>query len=146
MARRKKDVLRLDVAVNDSAAVRTRQRVGNLRSNAKRIRNRQTTFAPYALAQTFTLDEGHRIVKQTASLSRGQEGQDVGMLQPRNDLDLTLESLGVDGAGEISWEQFDHHFPAEPYFLGEENAGHPTATQLSLYGVARAQRHLKRRT
>ena len=58
------DVLRLDVAMHDAAAVRVLERVGDFARDAHRVVDGQLLFALEPLAQRFARDERHHVVQQ----------------------------------------------------------------------------------
>ena len=53
------------------------------------------------------LDERHDVVEQVAGGARGEEGDDVRMLQGGGQLDLALEPLGLDRRGHLGREYLD---------------------------------------
>jgi len=73
-----------------------------------------------------------RRIAGRALRSGGEQWDDVGMLQRGGEPDLTLEPLGAHPRGQLGREHFHHHLPAEPYFLGEEDATHAAAAELTL--------------
>ena len=48
-----------------------------------------------AMTQRLTRDIRHDVVQQTLASARGEDGQDMGMLQSRGELHLLLESRGT---------------------------------------------------
>ena len=57
-------VVRLDVAMDDAALVRVRQRLRDVAQDADRLGDRQRARAREPRAQRLALDERHRVVRQ----------------------------------------------------------------------------------
>lgn len=66
-----------------------------------------------ARAERFTVDEGHRVVRQAIRFPRRKQRDDVGMLQPRGERDLAAESLEDQTADEIRCENLGDDKSAE---------------------------------
>src|SRR5205823_2947657 len=62
--------------------------------------------------------------------------QDVGVLQPRRNLDLTQEPLGAERRRELRVQNLDCHRPVVFQILGQEHGGHAAAPQFPLHRVA----------
>ena len=65
------------------------------------------------------------------------------MVQRPGNLDLALESPALDRGGRRGRQDLDHHLAGEPRFLGEEDAAHPAAAELTLDLVAVAEHRLQ---
>ena len=65
------------------------------------------------------------------------------MLQPGGELDLPLEALDVDRGAHLGRQHLDDHLPAQPGFLGEEDAAHPPAAQFLQDAVGITQSSLQ---
>ena len=78
-----------------------RERVRDLLGDVQRIVDRETTFTGDALAQTFTIDEWHRVVQPAVGLARGERGNDVRVLRSSRELNLPLEPVGAHRAGDV---------------------------------------------
>ena len=92
------------------------------------------------LAQRLALDERHGVVRHAVAVAGGEHGDDVGLLQPRGELDLAVEALGADVGCELGGEDFDDDEAIEPDLAGEEDARHAAAAELALDGVGAADR------
>jgi hypothetical protein len=57
------------------------------------------------------------------------------VLERRGEPDLALEPLGAHARGQLGRQDFHHHLPSEPHFLGEEHAAHAATAQLALDAV-----------
>ncbi len=135
-AAREHDVLWLDVPMYDSAAVCVRQRPRYLGGDAERILLRELLLARQAIAQGLPLDVGHHVIEEPGRRPGVVQGQDVGMLQPRGDLDLAQEALGAELRGELRVEHLDRDRPMVLQILREEHRRHAPPTELTLDRVA----------
>ena len=90
------DVLGLDVAMDDAAAVGVVQRLGDLAREQQRLGNRKRP-SEQPLAERLALDEGHHRVEQARGLARVDQRKDVRVLELGGDADLAEETLAGDG-------------------------------------------------
>jgi hypothetical protein len=67
----------------------------------------------------------------------------VRVLKPRCQLDFAAESVDVETSAEIWWQDFYDHVSTELDSSRDENARHSAAAELTLDGVAVAERPLK---
>ena len=74
MPRREQNVLRLDVAVHNVAAVRVAQGVGHFPRDLEGILERQLPLAVEPLAQRLALDVGHDVVEKLGGRAVGRSG------------------------------------------------------------------------
>ena len=88
-------VVRLDVAVDDAALVRVRERLGDVAKNGDRLGDRQRAVPRELRAERVALDEWHRIVRQPVALAGAQHRHDVRMLKLRREQNLALEPVDV---------------------------------------------------
>jgi hypothetical protein len=58
------------------------------------------------------------------------------MLQPGGQLDFALEALDVDRGPHLGRQHLDHHLPAQPALLGEEDTTHAPAAKLLEQAIA----------
>jgi hypothetical protein len=90
-----KNLLRLHVAVDDTALVRVVERVCDPAGDPKRLVERQLPFPLEPFTQRFTLDVRGDVVDAAVGHSGVDERQDVGMLESRRRRDLRDELLGA---------------------------------------------------
>ena len=136
------DVVRLDVAVHDAVLVRVGERLGDVAENADRRANRQRSRLKH-LAQRRALDEGHGIVGKAVRLARREHGDDVRMLEPRGELDLALESRDGEPAASSGGSTLTTTLRPSARLLGDEDARHAAAAELTLDGVGGAEAGLE---
>jgi hypothetical protein len=134
-----KNVLRLDVAMDQAAAVRVVECVGDLTGDADGLVDRQLMLAVHPRAKRLAFDEGHDVIEQAVDVPRVVKRQDVRMRQLGRDLDLPAEALGADGGGEIRMEDLDGDVATVFEVAREEDGGHATAAELALDRVDLAQ-------
>jgi hypothetical protein len=64
------------------------------------------------------------------------EGENVGVLQPRRELDLTQEPLGPQRVGQVGVKNFECDRPVMTEIAGEVNRGHAPTAELALDQIA----------
>ena len=89
---RQQDVLRLDIAVNDSIRMRTRECAGDVDENRTGFRHRNRP-ALQSRSQGLAVDEWHREERQARGLPRGKNRDDVRVLEICGNRNLTLKSF-----------------------------------------------------
>ena len=143
VAAQQQDVLGLDIAVDHPLGVRLRERVGDLVQDPHRVGDGQPAFARQPVPQRLPRHERHDVEQQVVSRAGRQDGEDVGMLQVRGELDLLLEPRGAHFARELGWEQLDDNLAVQRRLGREEQATHAAAAQLLLDPVRVAERGLE---
>jgi hypothetical protein len=133
------DVLGLDVAMDDAAAVGVAQGVGHFAGDAERILQRQLPLALEAVAERLPLDEGHGVEEGAGRLSRVEEGEDVGVVEGGGGGDLAEEAFAAEGGGELRVQDLEGDGALVLGVLGEVDGGHAPAPQLALEGVPARQ-------
>src|SRR5689334_15566802 len=139
---REQYVLWLDVAMHDAMLVRALECKGDIAQDRNRARERYGALLD-PVAQRHAVDERHRIERETGGLSRGEHGDDAWVLQPRGNLDLALEPFTGDVRRELWAQDFDDNASRESSLLGEKDARHPAAAELTLDGIGGSQCGLK---
>ena len=82
--------------MDDAVLVRVLERVRDFTRDADRLGDRKLALSLEPVAQRLSVDERHREPQASVDLTRVENADDVWMLQPRRQLDLTLESLGAE--------------------------------------------------
>ena len=121
------DVLRLDVAVDDAARMRVRERLHDLRDEMQR-------FAPVELAALFhillerdTVDELHDDILRFAA-AHVVDRNDIRVREHRDGLRLVAEAAAeVRVLGKVAFEHLDRHKAIEPVALGLVDDRHAAA-------------------
>ena len=137
-AAREEDIVGLDVAMDDAAAMRVGERARDVLENAHRLAHRERTTR-HACAHRFAIDVRHDEVRQLLRLSRTQHRHDVRMLQRGGEHDLALEPVDGDAGGEVVRQDFDDDLPAEGVVRGDKDDRHAAAAELTLDGVGSAE-------
>ena len=106
---------RLDVAVNDSFAVREFQPTGGLQNAIERRFHIQRPVLAEQRVQIATLHEFHHQVVDALLLAGIERGDDVRMTEPRRGLHLAAEAAHIVGS---------HHRPRRQHFE-RDDALHP---------------------
>ena len=145
------DVLRLDVAMHDAAAMGVVERTRHLGGNADRIRNRELLVPRQPVAEGLALDVGHDVEQQSGVVRREgvgsrhaghaavEQGQDVRVLEVGGGLDLGQEALGADDGGEFGAEDLDGDGAIVLEVVGQVDRGHAALAELALDAVAVGQ-------
>jgi hypothetical protein len=135
-----KQVLRLDVAMDDAVVVGVVHRPGGLDGNAERVVHRKLALAAEPVAQRFPLDIGHGEPELPGRFPGIEDRQNVGMLEPGGEADLPLEPLGAQDGRKLRQENLECDGPVVPQVLGEIHRSHAAPAELALEGVAVGQR------
>ena len=132
MLAREQHVVGLHVAVHDAVRVGVRERVAHVAQDPHRLADRQLVLLHEPGAQRLPLHAGHDVVEEVAVRARGEQRNDMGMLQLGGELDLALEPLRAHARGHLGREHLHHHLPAEPHLLSEEHTAHAATAELGL--------------
>jgi hypothetical protein len=136
-AGQQEDVVRLQIAVDDSLAVRRRDGVCHPEQDGRRFRVRQPASRVEVLPQGEALQALHHDVGMPARM-------DVAIQDPNNAFVLDHRSrtrLGEESGqqlraiGELAVKDLDGRFAAQVPVLGQIDHAHPTAAQLGDDGV-----------
>src|SRR5947207_122398 len=114
------------------------ERVTDVMQDAHRLADRERALVRYPGAQRLARDVRHDVVEQVALGSGGEQRDDVGMLQLGRELDLALESFSAHARRQLGRQHLHHHATAEADLLGEEDAAHAAAAELTFDAVGGA--------
>ena len=81
-------------------------------------------------------DEGHDVEEKAVDLSRVVQGQNVGVGQVGDGLDLQEEALGAQGPGHARIHHLHRHQPMVLQILGQVDRCHPALAQLPIDTIA----------
>ncbi len=140
-----KNVLRLDVPMNDSTRVRVRQRVRDFARDAHRVGDRQLTLALEAGAQRFAFDERHHVVELCGRAAAVEQRQDVRMLKARGESDLFEESLRTQHRRELRVQYLHRDFAPVADVFGQVDGRHAARAELTLEAVTVGESRGERR-
>ena len=137
---RQQHVVGLDVAVHDSALVRVREGGGDVAQDVHTLGDRHRRARVLIMSRSDRPSTNGMVKNGTPSASPAvMHGDDVRVLQLRDELDLAMEAIEADAAGEIGREQLDHDLTIEPSLGGEKDVTHASAAELALDGVGVAE-------
>ncbi len=139
----REDVRRLDVAMDDAARVRKRERVDYVMQNPRHFARAELLLALERRAQRLAFDVRHRVPEQIALLAGREQRHDVRVLQLRGDLDLAAEPVAIDAGGELGRQHLDDDVAAEHAVDGDEDAAHAATGQLVIELIVGPQRTLE---
>ncbi len=132
-----RDVVRLDVAVDDAVAVREPERREDLACVVDRDRDRRRTARDQELLEGAALQVLHRDVVGALGLAAVVDRDDVRMRQPGRVLRLAAEALDELLVLRVAVvEHLQRHAAAQLLVLGEVDVRHPAGAQLADHLVA----------
>src|SRR5439155_19388361 len=88
-------------------------------------------------------DERHREVQQAVFRRRGEQRNDVRVLEPRRELNLTVEALGAQASRDVGRQDFDDDLASERDVVDKKDARHAAAAQLPLDAISVTQAGLE---
>jgi hypothetical protein len=123
-------VLRLDVAVDDTARVRVRQRVRDGERDRKRFLRRQAAPALEVPPEIFPVDKLHHQEGAPVLVTRGQHADDVRMVQPARDLRFAQEPAAhLAVRGELRQQALDRDGRRRRRVARAPHVGDPAAAE-----------------
>jgi hypothetical protein len=143
-SRFEKDVVRLDVTVNDSLSVRVAQRPGDLAEDTGDFRRWPRAAGPDTLSKRLAVDVGHREQYKLADLIYREDRHDVWVRQPGRGARLVEEPLArCRLLRQFGRQDLDGHRPVEADLAGQVDDPHTAATQLAFQRITTGQRFLE---
>ena len=139
MALREQDVLGLHVAMDQALAVGVVERVADLPHQTERLRHGKGPLTRESLAQRLALHVRHDIEGPGRRLLGGagvEQGQDVGVLKPRQDLDLEQEALRAPADEDLGAQDLDGDRAVVLAVAREVHDRHAAPAQHAFDGVA----------
>lgn len=122
------DVVRLEVAVHDAAAVRGRERLGDLRQQRGRLGRGQRPPFVQVVAQAAALDEVHDQAERRADGDEVADPDDVRVAQHQQDRALRHEPVDRLGLGhEVFAQQLDRDLLVADQGAGPPHGARPAA-------------------
>ena len=129
--------------MDHALAVGIVERLGGLARDPDRVGHRELPLASEPVPERFALDERHREPEPRAArrarVARVEHRQNVGVLQPRRELDLTLKPLGTQAIGQLGAQHLERDRTVVAQVPGEVDRRHPAAAELALERVAAGQ-------
>ena len=120
-ARRRRDVLRLDVAVHNPTGGRVRQRLRDVPEDRLRLGDRKrSTLEPRA--QALAVHIRHGTPRQSVHVAGRDDSDDVWLLKCPGERDLALKALSAQTRRQVWRKHLHYHAPAETRLLGHEHA------------------------
>ena len=139
VALREQNVLGLHVAVDQPFSVGVVQRLAGLAHQAQCLGDGERALARDPLAQGLAVHVRHDVVGAGRRLVGGagvEQGEDVGVLQPREDLDLEQEALRVLAGDDLRAQHLDRDGAVVLAVAPQVHHGHPAPAQHSVDRVA----------
>jgi len=115
--------------------VRVGERIRDLRREAERVAQGQLALAGHPVAEGLAVDEGHDVIQEAVRVTRVVEREDVGMVEPRGDLDLAQEPLGPQGLRQLSAQHLERDLAVVPDVRREVHRRHAAGADLALEAI-----------
>ena len=132
MAPGQENVLRLDVSMDHSVAVREIQRVGNFTGDLDGVGHRQLPFTSQPIPKAFTLDKRHREPQLVIRLPRVEDADDVRVLKAGGEADFLLETIGAERRRDLGMEDFQRDRSIVSEVVREKHGGKAAASQFAV--------------
>ncbi len=139
VALREQDVLGLHVAMNQPFPVGVVERFAGLPHQAEGLRHRERALASEPLAQGLAVHVRHDVERPGRGLvgcAGVEQGEDVGVLEPREDLDLEQEALGGLADDDLRAQDLDGDGAVVFAVARQVHHRHPAPAQLSVDRIA----------
>ena len=135
----KKDVLGLEIAMNDAVLVCIVERSGDGDGDAHGVVHRQLTLTIEAMPQALALDEGHDIEEQPVRLATVEQRKQIRVLKIGGHANLGEKTLGAEYRSELGAQHLQCNVPLVTDVACEVHSRHTTATDLAFELVAIGQ-------
>ena len=126
------DVLGLDVAVHDIVMMRVVERTRDLPGDRQRLVDAELFVTLQAVAQRFSPHVRLHVPQKTVGLPRIDQGENVGVIEPRGDLDFIDESFGAELRGDLGPQHLERDLAVVLPLAREIDGRHPARADLSL--------------
>jgi hypothetical protein len=133
------NVLRLEIAVDHTMAVRVIQRRRDRGREVDRLVDRKLLLAHQSRAERFPLDVRHDVEQQAIRLTAVEQWQQIRMLQVGRDLDLREEALDTKHRSKLRVEHFQSDTAIVSDVAREIDGRHAAAADLTLDGIASSE-------
>ena len=134
------DVLRLDVAMHDTQAVRIAERVGHFTGDPQRLVDRELRVTRQAISQCFTRDKRHHVEQQSLHFTAVQQRENMRVLQSRRGFDFGDETPGAKRGTEIFVQHLDRHLAFVSQIERLEHGGHAASTGFAIDAISVGER------
>jgi len=125
-----KNVLGFYIAMDHAVLVSVIESIGHFARYPDCVGERQLVFAIELGAKRFSLDERHGEPQPPCCFAGIENAEDVGMLQPRGKLDLTLESIRPNRLSDFSVQYLERNGAVVPKVRREEDYSISTSSDL----------------
>jgi hypothetical protein len=134
------DVLGLDVTMHHAVPVRVLERARHLTHDTHGVLHRQLRLRIEQLAQRLSVHCGHHVEQNSVNLARIEERDDVGMVEPRGELDLAQKAIGTHRVRHVFTEHLERDVAAVLHVVREIHRRHPALPELALDAIAAGER------
>ena len=106
--------------------VRVGEAIGHLARDRDRFVERKLPALRNRLAEALRFHERHHVVREAAHGARVDQRQQMRMLKPGDDVDLTQETLDADRVRKRLVQHLDRDAPAMLHIIRQEDGRHAT--------------------
>jgi len=131
------DVFRLDVAVDNVVPMRVVERGSDAANELERLFQRNLTLAEKSVTKGLALDDRHDVKEVSGSLARIEERNDVRVVEPGRELDLSQKAIGAERGAQLGMQHFESDAPIMTEIVRQIDGRHSATTKLALQFVAR---------
>ena len=139
MAAAEEHITGLDVPVDHALPVGRLQSLRYLGADPHCLLQWEPLLSFQECRQALALHPGHHVVGKALDLARVDEGEDIGMLELGDDVDLPQEPLRLQGRRQRGLQDLDGHLPLVSEVPGQVHHRHPTPVQLRFDFIAIGQ-------
>jgi hypothetical protein len=119
--------------------VRVIEGIGHLPGYRACLLQRKLPLSLETVSQRRAVDVRHDVVEEPAGLARVEKRENVRVIQPCREGDLTKEPLGAKGGGELGPERFQGNGAVVLEIMGQLDRGHPAPSELAVHAVTLGQ-------
>jgi hypothetical protein len=132
----KKNVLRLEIAMNHSVRMRIVEGVADGDRDLHRLLDGELVLAVQALSKALTIDIRHYVVQLPVRLAGVEQRKQVGVLQVRRHFDLGQETFRAKDGAQFRTEHLECDASVVFEIAREIDGGHSSTASLALYLIS----------
>ncbi len=117
--------------MNDLIAVRVVERPGDGPGNAACLLHRNAPFTIEEIAERLADDKRHYIIEKAICFAGIEKRENVRMVQPRSEANLTKEAVRTERRGQIGMEHLYGNVPSVAKIFSEIDRSHAACAKLA---------------
>jgi hypothetical protein len=107
------------------------ERTGDGPGNAACLLHRNAPFTIEEIAERLAYDEGHYIIEKAVCLAGIEKRENVRMVEPRSEANLTKEAVRAERRGQIGMEYLYGNVPSVAKIFSEIDRSHAATSDLA---------------